>query len=186
MHGPVLPNGALSEASVLLLHAVSDVDCDVLRAARIRPSHANWLHAPWYPAHRGGAITVGRTIWFTRGWFDPMGLGDGSLRSTHAWLLHLAHEVGHLAQARRFGPGLLGKARYVAAFTRQYAWRALLLRWPVHDGSPLEQEAEEGRQVLLRITAELGEQHPLILAVHEGDAGGVCQWCTLHATKLAR
>ncbi|MEO7082506.1 MAG: hypothetical protein ABIY71_13315, partial [Flavobacteriales bacterium] len=110
MPAPLHEDGSLTEATIVLLHAVSGVEEELLHAVRIRPSRSNWLRVPWYPYHRGGAITVGRTIWFTRIWFAPDGLGDGSLRSTWKWMLHLAHEVGHLPQAERFGRSLIGKA----------------------------------------------------------------------------
>ena len=183
--GPVRPDGSLTEASIILLHAVSEVDLELLRAVRIRPSRSNWLRAPWYRYHRGGAITVGRTIWFTRIWSEPYGLGDGSLRSSWKWLVHLAHEVGHLPQAERFGRSFFAKARYVSAFAWQYASRALLFRRPVHDGSRLEREADLGRQVLLKMIGDAREEHPVVAAVHLGDARAVREWCAKHAGSLA-
>ena len=183
MPAPVHEDGSLNEAAIVLLHAVSGVDEELLRAVRIRPSRSNWLRAPWYRYHRGGAITVGRTIWFTPIWFAPDGLGDGSLRSTWKWLLHLAHEVGHLPQAERFGRSFLGKAHYVAAFTWQYGSRALFLRRPIHDGSRLELEADLGRQVLLQLIGQAKETHPVVTAIHESDAQAIRQWSALHASK---
>ena len=59
MLGPVRENGSLNEATVVLLHAIAGVNMDLLRAARIRPSSSNWLRAPWYRYHRGGAIQWG-------------------------------------------------------------------------------------------------------------------------------
>ena len=178
--GPVRPDGSLTEASIILLHAVSEVDLELLRAVRIRPSRSNWLRAPWYRYHRGGAITVGRTIWFTRIWFAPDGLGDGSLRSTWKWLLHLAHEVGHLPQAERFGRSFFAKVRYVSAFTWHYTSRALLFRRRVHDGSRLELEADLGRQVLLHVIGEATVEHPLVVAVQQNDVRTVRDWCEGH------
>lgn len=176
IQGIVHVDGRLSDAAVLLLHAVTGVDESLLRRARIRPAASNWLRAPWYPYSRGGALTVGRTIWFTRAWYRPDGLGDGSLHATYRWLLHLAHEAGHLPQADRFGLSLPGKARYVAAFAWQYGSRALLFRRPVHDGSPLEREADLGRRVLLHVLAPLGERHPVVGAVHQGDMAALQAW----------
>ena len=161
----------------MLLHAVTGVDEQLLHAVRIRPSRSNWLHAPWYRYHRGGAITVGRTIWFTRIWFEPRGLGDGSLRSSWKWLVHLSHEVGHLPQAERFGRSFFAKARYVSSFTWQYASRALLFRRDVHNGSRLEREADLGRQVLLQAIGKLAEAHPVALAVDQNDVQAVREWC---------
>jgi len=175
--GPVRPDGSLTEAAIVLLHAVSGVEIDLLRAARIRPSRTNWLRAPWYPYARGGAITVGRTIWFTRIWYDPKGHGDGSLHSTWKWLLLLAHEVGHLPQAERFGRSFFAKARYVGAFSWQYASRAVLLRRPIHDGSRLEREAELGRWVLLRLIDATLEQDSIVTLVHADNFDAVRAWC---------
>jgi hypothetical protein len=182
--GPVRLDGSLTEAAIVLLHAVSRVDIDLLRAARIRPARTNWLHAPWYPYARGGAITVGRRIWFTRIWFDPKGFGDGSLGSTWNWLLLLAHEVGHLPQAERFGRSFFAKARYVAAFSWQYCSRALLLRRPLHDGSRLECEAELGRWVLLRSVDASVELDPLVKLVHSEDTDAVKAWCRERSARV--
>lgn len=179
------PDGALTEAAVLLLHAVTRVDEQLLRAVRIRPSRRNWLRAPWYAYRRGGAITVGRTIWFTGIWFHAEGRGDGSPSSTMHWLLHLAHEVGHLPQAERFGHSLPGKLRYVTAFAGQYIKRAVLFRWPVHDGSPLEREAELGRQTLLHLLGGERENHPMVQAVHHQDARLVAEWARREYRHLA-
>lgn len=171
------PDGSLTPATISLLHAVSSVGLHLLRAVHVRPSTANWLHAPWYTYHRGGAITIGRTIWFTRKWFAPDGHGDGSLESTRRWLLHLAHEVGHLPQAERYGQGPWGRLRYVAAFAGQYTLRAVTLAWPVHDGSPLEIEADRGRKVLLRLL-----QHPqgaeLLALVHRNEENAAQMACS--------
>lgn len=71
----VREDGSLNDAAIALLHAVSSVDAELIRAARIRPSRSNWLRVPWYRYHRGGAITVGRTIWFTRLWWQLDGRG---------------------------------------------------------------------------------------------------------------
>ena len=185
MPGHVCEDGSLNEAAIVLLHAVTGVDEELLHAVRIRPSRSNWLHAPWYSYHRGGAITVGRTIWFTRIWSEPYGLGDGSLRSSWKWLVHLAHEVGHLPQAERFGRSFFAKARYVSAFAWQYASRALLFRRPVHDGSELEREADLGRQVLLQMIGVAAEQHPVVIAVHQDDVRSVHEWCAMQAGPIA-
>lgn len=156
----------------------------VLEAARIRRSQQNWVRAPWYPYHRGGAITVGRTIWFTRKWFANDGHGDGSVQSTWRWLQHLAHEVGHLAQAQRYGLGLMGKSRYLAHFTLQYGWRAITFKRAVHDGASLEIEADLGRWVLAHMVGKAGAQHSLVLAVHEGRMADVKAWCDQHGDRL--
>jgi hypothetical protein len=184
MAGPVHADGRLHEAAVVLLHAVCAVPMELLRAARIRPAKANWLRAPWYGHHRGGAITVGRTIWFTAIWYAPQGLGNGSTDSTYRWLLHLAHEAGHLPQAERYGRSLTGKARYVAAFTWQYVGRALLMRRDVHDGTPLEREADLGRHVLRQLLAPQAADHPVVAAVAADDSAAVRAWCLQHQAEI--
>ncbi len=175
--GPVRPDGSLTESAMVLLHAVSGVDVHLLSVVRIKPSRTNWLHAPWYPYSRGGAITVGRTIWSTRIWFDPKGYGDGSLNSTWKWLLLLAHEVGHLPQAERFGRSFFAKSRYVLAFSWQYISRAVLMRRHVHDGCHLEREAELGRWVLLRAIDPTNGGDPVVALVHAGNVEAVRGWC---------
>lgn len=168
-----------------VLHAVTGVSMHLLEAVRIRPASGNWLHAPWYDYHRGGAITIGRTIWFTRKWFEAEGYGDGSLAATWNWLQHLAHEVGHLPQAERFGYGLLGKARYVLAFTRQYGGRAMTLKKDVHDGARFEIEADRGRWTLRQLIGDQPLAHPLVHALHEGDAVAVSERCKALARRAA-
>jgi hypothetical protein len=117
MPAVIRDDGSVNNAAIALLHAVSGVDAELIRAARIRPSRSNWLRAPWYRHHRGGAITVGRTIWFTRIWWLQNGRGDGSLASTWHWLLLLAHEVGTFRR-----PNILA-----GTFSeRRATWRLLL------------------------------------------------------------
>jgi hypothetical protein len=176
--------GALTPLACEVLHGVSGVPLPVLRSARIRRSQQNWVRAPWYRYHRGGAITVGHTIWFTRKWFASDGHGDGSAESTWRWLQHLAHEVGHLAQAERYGLGLLGKMRYVAHFAVQYGWRAITFRRAVHDGAALEIEADLGRWVLTEMVGQAGAEHPLVRAVHEGRMSEVLTWCRQQRERL--
>jgi hypothetical protein len=176
--------GALTPLACTVLHAVSGVPVHLLQAARIRRSHQNWLRAPWYGYHRGGAITVGRTIWFTRKWFAPDGYGDGTQESTWRWLQHLAHEVGHLAQAERYGLGLMGTSRYLAHFTLQYGWRAITFKRAVHDGASLEIEADMGRWVLVELVGSSGAMHQLIRAVHEGRSADVRDWCDQHGDRI--
>ena len=146
------------------------------------------MRAPWYLHRRGGgALTVGRTIWFTGNWFaagGPGARGDGSPLSTWRWLRHLAHEAGHLPQAERHGPRLPGKARYVARFTLQYASRAVRFRRDVHDGTPLEIEADRGRWVLDRLTGAAPVTHPLMAAVLRGDHAAAVAWLHAHQADL--
>lgn len=183
--GPVRSDGAITEAAIILLHAVSGVDVELLHAVRVRPSRSNWLHAPWYRYHRGGAITVGRTIWCTRIWFDPRKHGDGSMDSCWKWLVLLAHEVGHLPQAERFGRSLLAKARYLAAFTWQYGTRAIMLKKHVHDGSALELEADLGRAVILGLAGNETERKQITSAIQHNDEAAVRQWCAARSGQIA-
>ncbi len=180
--------GSLQPALLTALALVTRVNRSLLEACRIRPASGNWLRAPWYnPSHGGGAITLGRTIYFNRNWFWPAGekaRGDGSLESSWRWLGHLAHEVGHLPQAERYGLTLGGKVSYVAAFTGQYLWRALSLKGQVHDGAALEREADRGRWVLQRLVGAKPLAHPLVQAVHAGDAEAVKTWCHANASAI--
>lgn len=156
----------------------------LLEAVRIRPASGNWLHAPWYDYHRGGAITIGRTIWFTRKWFEAEGYGDGTLQATWNWLQHLSHEVGHLPQAERFGLGWSGKSRYVLTFAWQYASRAVRLERDVHDGAPLEIEADRGRWVLVELIGKAPSAHPLVRAVHAANVAQVREECERLANRV--
>ncbi len=178
-------DGSPTPTACDLLHAVSDVPLDLLQRMRIRRASDNWLHAPWYRYERGGAITIGASIYFTRKWFAPDGYGDGSIASTWKWMLHLAHEVGHLPQAERFGLNRWGQLKYIMTFTGQYAWRAIAFRHPVHDGSPLEIEADMGRWVLLRAIGADPLVHPVVRALQRKDAHFVAQWCAEQAPDLA-
>ncbi len=180
----IQPDTHLTSLARLALHTVTGVPMRLLHQVRVKPASTNWLRVPWYRYHRGGAITVGRTIWFTRKWFDAEGYGDGSSAATWNWLQHLAHEVGHLPQAERFGYDLLGKARYVLAFTRQYGGRAALLKSDVHDGAPLEIEADRGRWVLLRLVGAQPLSHPLVRALHAGDARTVQEQCAALGSRI--
>lgn len=177
--------GGLTDLARASLHALTGVGMHLLSEVRIRRATENWLRAPWYGYERGGAITIGRTIWFTRKWFEAEGYGDGSLAATWNWLQHLAHEVGHLPQAERFGYGLLGKARYVLAFTRQYGGRAMTLKKDVHDGARFEIEADRGRWTLRQLIGDQPLAHPLVHALHEGDAVAVSERCKALARRAA-
>lgn len=169
----IRPDGSLTELACEVLHTVTDVPLHLLQHARIRKAYDNWLRVPWYSYHRGGAITVGRTIWFTGKWFASDGYSDGSIESTWRWLQHLAHEVGHLPQAARFGFSILGKSRYILAFAWQYGTRAITMRSEIHDGAQLEIEADMGRWVLTHLIGKSPLSHPLIRFIHARDEGSV-------------
>lgn len=185
----IQPDTHLTPLTRLALHTVTGVPMHLLDDVRVKPASANWLRVPWYRYHRGGAMTVGRTIWFTRKWFAAEGYGDGSLQATWNWLQHLAHEVGHLPQAERFGFGLIGKARYVLAFTKQYGGRAATMKSDVHDGARLEIEADKGRWALRQLVGDKPLAHSLVRALHEGNAELVNEQCgilTRRAAELRR
>jgi hypothetical protein len=180
----VLDDGSLTETTQLVLRACTEATPDALKHVRIRPARNNWLRAPWYRYERGGAITVGQRIWFTRKWFAPEGHGDGSIGSTWKWLQHLAHEAGHLPQAERYGLSFFGKSRYVGAFAAQYGWRAITFRSQIHDLAPLEIEADLGRWVLREAVGLDPLNDPLVIAVHHNDEAAVKAWCSQHQEKL--
>jgi len=179
----IQPDAHLTPLARLALHTVTGVPMHLLDDVRVKPASENWLRVPWYRYHRGGAMTVGRTIWFTRKWFEAEGYGDGSLPATWNWLQHLAHEVGHLPQAERFGYGLLGKARYVLAFTQQYGGRAATLKRDVHDGAQLEIEADKGRWTLLQLIGDKPLTHSLVCGLHAGDAASVTDWFEIFTAR---
>lgn len=159
------PDGRLSDTAVLLFTAVCGVDEALLRAARVRPASRNWLRAPWYPNHRGGGLTIGRTIWLTRKYFAADGWGNEAPGSILQWTLLLAHEVGHLPQAERMGLHPAGQIRYVLHFTWAYSWRAIRLKRDVHDGVAMEIEADRGRKVLAELLRTAGSTDALLQAL---------------------
>ena len=176
-------DGRLTPMAVDLLAALAAVDRDLLLRARVKRTGGEVLWFPWYRRRRGGgAFVVGRTIRFTPNWYAATGygrssFGDRSRRSTLRWLMHLAHEVGHLPQAERFGQQALGRLRYLLAFAGQYGSRALLGRWPVHDGAPLEREADRGRWVLRELLVQDRRKGLLLVkAVQAGDRDAVLGW----------
>ena len=176
-------DGCLTPVAVDLLAALAAVDRELLVRARVKRTGGEVLWFPWYRRRRGGgAFVVGRTIRFTPNWYAASGygrssFGDRSRRSTLRWLMHLAHEVGHLPQAERFGQQALGRLRYLLAFAGQYGSRAVLGRWPVHDGAPLEREADRGRWVLRELLVQDRRKGLLLVkAVQAGDRDAVLGW----------
>ncbi|MEZ4760784.1 MAG: hypothetical protein R2810_13475 [Flavobacteriales bacterium] len=176
-------DGCLTPMAVDLLAALAAVDRELLVRARVKRTGGDVLWFPWYRRRRGGgAFVVGRTIRFTPNWYAATGygrssFGDHSRRSTLRWLMHLAHEVGHLPQAERFGQHALGRLRYLLAFAGQYGSRALLGRWPVHDGALLEREADRGRWVLRELLVQDRRKGLLLVkAVQADDRDAVLDW----------
>ncbi len=181
--GLLQADGCLTEDAIRVLHLVSGVPEHLLHVCRVRPADSNWTRAPWYAYHRGGGLTIGRTIWLTRKFFDPQGWGNQEAGSLLHWLAILAHEVGHLPQAEAIGRSRWARIRYVALFTWAYASRAALLRFPVHDGARLEQEADRGRVVLLRLLTSPAEQDPLLMAFARQDRPRIEAWCAAHSAQ---
>ena len=184
-------DGCLTPVAVDLLAALAAVDRELLVRARVKRTGGDVLWFPWYRRRRGGgAFVVGRTIRFTPNWYAATGygrssFGDHSRRSTLRWLMHLAHEVGHLPQAERFGQHALGRLRYLLAFAGQYGSRALLGRWPVHEGAPLEREADRGRWVLRELLVRDRRKGLLLVkAVQTGDDAFISHWLQDHASPL--
>ena len=184
-------DGCLTPVAVDLLAALAAVDRELLVRARVKRTGGDVLWFPWYRRRRGGgAFVVGRTIRFTPNWYAASGygrssFGDRSRRSTLRWMLHLAHEVGHLPQAERFGQQALGRLRYLLAFAGQYGSRALLGRWPVHDGAPLEREADRGRWVLRELLVRDRRKGLLLVrAVQQGERSAVHRWLLEQAPAI--
>lgn len=161
--------GRFTASTRLLLRAVAGVDTALLEAAIVRPHTDNWLRFPWYPAARGGACVIGRSIYLQgRQWRGThMRTGHELLHT----LLILAHEVGHLPQAAGFGTDALGRTRFVVWAAWQYFISALRHGRHAHDRAPLEIEAEEGRRVLARLLQVPGASGRIqsLLAADEVD-----------------
>ena len=134
-------DGRLTEPVRILLGAVSGVEDELLRRVQVLPKHRNWLHFPWYAAAKGGgAFVMGDRIYAHQRFFlDAF---------TIHFLYLLAHEVGHLPHAARFGHTAFGRMRFVCWATGHYLRSALRNGWHAHRLARIEQEAERGRWVL--------------------------------------
>ena len=179
---------SLSAPLLELLHSVSGVDRHLLERARIYPHTANWLHFPWYPNSRGGAFVLGHRIYLKKRSQAGALLAKGPEHI--AALILLAHEVGHLPQADRFGMSGFGKARFICWAAWQYT-RSALRNGPInaHDDAPLEREADEGRWVLEKLletvaNAEHEQELSNLLALEDPNA--MINWLGDHNTLIAR
>ncbi len=174
-----------NEATLALLSAVAGVPEDLLRQVRIRHRRHNWLHAPWYPASTGGGgLTIGDRIHVTPK-HDPATLGTDPA-GWLSWILLMAHEVGHVRQAERFGYGTWGRIRFTLWATGNYVVSFLRNGMKAHARAPFELDADRGRQRLRQLLERTGgctAAHPLITLLMADDAKGVRTW--LNAQRSA-
>lgn len=168
-----------NEATRLLLHAVSGVPMRLLEQARVLPRSANWLHFPWYAASKGGgAFVLGQRIYVSRERLDgpPLKL-----------LLLLAHEVGHLPQAERFGWSAWGRTRFVVWAASQYLVSFVRHGRNAHRKASLEQEAQRGRWVLAELLRDSGDpkDHPVLEIIQRNDPVAMRAWLSAQAGAVA-
>lgn len=162
----------LRPATALLLHSVSKVPLPLLQACRIYPTRRNWLRFPWYSQRSGGgAVAIVDRI-FASGRFFSSSVQDS------AFLLLLAHEVGHLLHAKDYPKTPWGRTRFVL-WTSGHYLRSLVRNgtgW--HRKARIEQEAERGRWVLRQLLSHSGTQGSgqLLEHVRTDDANAVQQW----------
>lgn len=176
----------LSDSLILLLTTVSGVDTQLLEQTRVVPHTANWLRFPWYPASRGGAFVLGSRIYLKSRSLQGAYQTNGPEHMTS--LLLLAHEVGHLPQAQRFGQSGFGKFTFLCWAAGQYAYSALR-NGPIkaHDHAPLEREADEGRWVLLELlkaTANEYHKHVVTSILARDDTDRMAAWLTQHSKLI--
>lgn len=143
-------DGRLGVPARLLLGAVARVPDALLHAARVLPRERNWLRFPWYRGSKGGgAFVMGDRIHVHRCLLEQQRSMD--------LLRLLAHEVGHLPHAARFGPGTAtGRARFVIWTAGHYLRSALTNGRHAYQLSRIEQEAERGRWVLRELIRSVG------------------------------
>lgn len=165
-------------ATVTLLASVSGTQEGLLERVRIRHRRHNWLHAPWYAASKGGgALTVGDRIHVTSA-HDPSLLGTDRVRWLR-WILLMAHEVGHVRQAERFGFGVPGRIRFVLWASWNYVVSFLRNGLKAHAKAGFEREADIGRlqlRKLLERTGACDEHHAIIGLLMADDVQGTRRW----------
>lgn len=168
----------LNEASVVLLSRVCGAREALLERVRIRHRRHNWLHAPWYAASKGGgALTIGDRIHVTST-HDPGLLGDDRHRWLR-WILLMAHEVGHVQQAERFGFGVMGRMTFVLWAAWNYVRSFFLNGLKAHANAPFERKADLGRVMLRELLERTGgcnERHPIIKLLITNDAPAMRRW----------
>jgi hypothetical protein len=168
-------NGGPTEATGLLLAAVSGVPVPMVRHVRVLPKERNWLRFPWYAAAKGGgAFLLGHRIYAHQRFFRP--------QHAHAFLLLLAHEVGHLPHAERFGNTAFGRLRFVCWAAGHYLRSAVRNGRQAHRMARIEQEAERGRWVLRELIKATPGDPPL---PHLRSAADMHGWLQRHAAQLA-
>ncbi|MGV3637835.1 MAG: hypothetical protein ACO1NQ_09335 [Flavobacteriales bacterium] len=168
-------DGSLTGAARLLLGAVSGVPDGLLKAVRVFPRERNWLRFPWYAAAQGGgAFVMGDRIFAHRRFFEP-----GAER---AFLFLLAHEVGHLPHAARFGASGAAKARFICWAAGHYLRSALTHGRHAHRLARIEQEAERGRWVLAELVRRTTGDPPFR---QFSDAEAMTAWLQRHADTIA-
>lgn len=159
----------------LLLAVVSGVPLALIASARVLPKERNWLRFPWYPAAQGGgAFVMVDRIYAHRRFFVP--------EQSRAFLLLLAHEVGHLAHAEPFGTTPLGRLRFVCWAGGHYVRSVLRHGRQAHRLARIEQEAERGRWVLGQAMARLPKDTPLS---HLDDTAAMQAWIQRNAGLIA-
>jgi len=180
---PILDQHAyLTPATVRLLHAVSKVPIRLLVECKVYPARRNWLLFPWYTQRSGGgAIAVVDRIHASNRFFDRNS-------SDTAFLLLLAHEVGHLLHAEHYPASGLGRTRFVLWATGHYARSFMRNGKQWHRGSRIEQEAERGRWVLRQLLATSGSAAVRVLLdhVHANNTVAVSDWLAQNATLIER
>lgn len=168
----------LNGASNHLLSAATGAEEDLLALVRIRHQRHNWLHAPWYAASEGGgAMTIGHIIHVTPA-HDPDALGQDAKRWLN-WLLLMAHEVGHVRQAQRFGFTAWGRMRFTLWAARNYIISFLRHGRKAHDRARFEIEAERGRLRLrawLNATGGCTPNHPVICYAMRNESEAMRAW----------
>lgn len=168
----------LNGASNLLLSAATGAEEDLLALVRIRHRRHNWLHAPWYAASEGGgAMTIGHIIHVTPQ-HDPDALGQDAKRWLD-WLLLMAHEVGHVRQAQRFGFTAWGRMRFTLWAAGNYITSFLRHGRKAHDRARFEIEAERGRLRLrawLNATGGCTPDHPVIGYAMRNETEAMRAW----------
>lgn len=167
-----------NEATLTLLAAVTGVREDLLRHVRIRHRRHNWLRAPWYPASEGGGgLTIGDRIHVTPT-HDPAMLGKDEER-WFRWVLLMAHEVGHVRQAERFGFSNWGRVRFVLWAAKNYLVSFFRNGTKAHAKAPFELDADSGKRQL-RLWLELGggcrADNPVVAWLIANDAPAVKRW----------
>lgn len=171
-------NGRLTPAAQVVLAAVSRVPRSLIRPVRVLPQGMNWLHFPWHSRRSGGgAFVMGDRIYASTHFFEP------ARRSGLPFLQLLAHEVGHLPHAARFGSHAVGRGRFVVWAMGHYAVSYARHGKEGHRNARIEQEAERGRWVL-RKALERTPNDPISMAMLNGTSATA--WIERHATLIAQ